>query len=162
MVVMSWVNFGTLGLLFAMMFIVGQLRKTGLFEVICASCLRTSKGNMLVVSVLLCCITAFISFWSVLSLKGGDMCKCNTRRETGVNSLLSSMNNDNILRLGHRSTHNCLSSLPRPTSLPLNPPQAGQRHHHAPDGSDDHEHLQGCGEEPSAPAHGSGNLPAGA
>ena len=71
MVVMSWVNFGTLGLLLAMMLIVGQLRKTGLFEVICASCLRASKGSMLVVSVLLCCITAFISFWSVLSFKGG-------------------------------------------------------------------------------------------
>ena len=63
MTVMSWVSFGTLGLLFAMMLIVGQLQQTGLFEVICAACLRLSKGNLLVVTILLCCITAFISAW---------------------------------------------------------------------------------------------------
>jgi len=31
--------------------------------VICAACLRVSKGNLLVVTILLCCITAFISAW---------------------------------------------------------------------------------------------------
>ena len=30
---------------------------------ICAACLRVSKGNLLVVTILLCCITAFISAW---------------------------------------------------------------------------------------------------
>ena len=34
-----------------------------MFEVICAACLRVSRGNLLVVSVLLCCITAFLSAW---------------------------------------------------------------------------------------------------
>ena len=42
---------------------ISQLQKTGMFEVICAACLRMSRGNLLVVSVLLCCITAFMSAW---------------------------------------------------------------------------------------------------
>ena len=62
---MTWVDFGTLGLLFGMMLIVGQLQKTGVFEVICAMCLKASKGNLLVMTILLCLITAFLSAWSV-------------------------------------------------------------------------------------------------
>lgn len=34
-----------------------------MFEVICAACLRASRGNLLVVTILLCCITAFVSAW---------------------------------------------------------------------------------------------------
>jgi Na+/H+ antiporter NhaD/arsenite permease-like protein len=47
-----------------------QLQQTGVFQVICASCLRVSKGNLLVVTVLLSCITAFISAWCVGTGKG--------------------------------------------------------------------------------------------
>lgn len=61
--VMTWVDFGTLGLLFGMMLIVGQIQKTGVFEVMCASCLRASKGNLLILTILLCLITAFVSAW---------------------------------------------------------------------------------------------------
>lgn len=34
--VISWIDPGTMGLLFGMMIIVGQLQGTGVFEVICA------------------------------------------------------------------------------------------------------------------------------
>lgn len=34
--VVSWIDPGTMGLLFGMMIIVGQLKGTGVFEVICA------------------------------------------------------------------------------------------------------------------------------
>lgn len=40
-----------------------QLQKTGMFEVICAACLRVSRGNLLVVTILICSITAFLSAW---------------------------------------------------------------------------------------------------
>ncbi len=61
--VVSWIDFGTLGLLFGMMLIVGQLQYTGSFEVICAACLKISKGNFLYMTILLCSITAFLSAW---------------------------------------------------------------------------------------------------
>ncbi|KAG1678649.1 hypothetical protein FOA52_012656 [Chlamydomonas sp. UWO 241] len=61
--VLSWLDFGTLGLLFGMMVIVGQLQRTGVFEVMCAMCLRASKGNLLYLTLYLCLITAFLSAW---------------------------------------------------------------------------------------------------
>jgi len=61
--VMTWLDFGTLGLLFGMMIIVGQLQRTGVFEVLCGACLRGSKGNLLYLTLYITLITAFLSAW---------------------------------------------------------------------------------------------------
>eukprot|EP00798_Chlamydomonas_sp_ICE-L_P021621 gene21621-28624_t len=63
MLVMEWLDYGTLGLLFGMMVIVGILQRTGVFEVMCTVCLKACKGRMWLLTVYLCCLTGFLSAW---------------------------------------------------------------------------------------------------
>ena len=51
--VIDWMDEGTLGLLFGMMVIVAMLSTTGLFEWLAVKALKFSKGNILVLMVLL-------------------------------------------------------------------------------------------------------------
>lgn len=59
--VTSWLDESTLGLLFGMMILVGHLKNTGAFEVLCASALRLCRGRMWLLSVLLLYMTALVS-----------------------------------------------------------------------------------------------------
>jgi Na+/H+ antiporter NhaD/arsenite permease-like protein len=55
--VTEFLDESTLGLLFGMMILVGKLKDTGLFEVLCAWTLRASKGRMWALSLLMMYIT---------------------------------------------------------------------------------------------------------
>jgi Na+/H+ antiporter NhaD/arsenite permease-like protein len=55
--VTEFLDESTLGLLFGMMILVGKLKDTGLFEVLCAATLRASRGKMWLLSVLMMYIT---------------------------------------------------------------------------------------------------------
>ena len=57
----DWLDASTLGLLFGMMLIVGQLKRTGLFEVLCAATLRLCGGRMWLLVVLVLYLTG--GFW---------------------------------------------------------------------------------------------------
>jgi Na+/H+ antiporter NhaD/arsenite permease-like protein len=59
--VTSWLDESTLGLLFGMMIIVGHLKNTGLFEVLCAATLKACGGRMWLLSALLCYLTGVVS-----------------------------------------------------------------------------------------------------
>lgn len=61
--VVGWIDAGTMALLFGMMVIVGQLQKTGVFEVVCACCLKLSRGRILFLTIVLGIMTAFASAW---------------------------------------------------------------------------------------------------
>jgi hypothetical protein len=56
-VVTSWLDESTLGLLFGMMILVGQLKNTGLFEVLCSATLKACRGNMWLLSMMRCYLT---------------------------------------------------------------------------------------------------------
>ena len=53
--VINWMDFGTLGLLFGMMVIVGQLKKTGVFEV------RGVRGGPVCSASGSACLSVFVS-----------------------------------------------------------------------------------------------------
>jgi hypothetical protein len=53
----EWLDESTLGLLFGMMIIVGQLQRTGLFEVACAAALHACRGHMWLLTVLVLTLT---------------------------------------------------------------------------------------------------------
>jgi Na+/H+ antiporter NhaD/arsenite permease-like protein len=55
--VTEFLDESTLGLLFGMMILVGKLKDTGLFEVLCAATLKASRGKMWLLSVLMMYIT---------------------------------------------------------------------------------------------------------
>jgi Na+/H+ antiporter NhaD/arsenite permease-like protein len=57
----SWLDSSTLGLLFGMMIIVGQLQRTGLFEVLCACALRACRGRMWALTLMILYLTGFVS-----------------------------------------------------------------------------------------------------
>jgi TRAP-type C4-dicarboxylate transport system permease large subunit len=59
--VIDWMDEGTLGLLFGMMVIVAMLSTTGLFEWLAVKALKFSKGNILVLMVLLTVSVGFLS-----------------------------------------------------------------------------------------------------
>ncbi|WIA39472.1 hypothetical protein OEZ86_005570 [Tetradesmus obliquus] len=59
--VTEFLDESTLGLLFGMMILVGKLKDTGLFEVLCAATLKASRGKMWLLSVLMMYITACVS-----------------------------------------------------------------------------------------------------
>jgi Na+/H+ antiporter NhaD/arsenite permease-like protein len=55
--VTEFLDESTLGLLFGMMILVGKLKDTGLFEVLCAATLKASRGKMWLLSLLMMYIT---------------------------------------------------------------------------------------------------------
>ncbi|GBF88485.1 hypothetical protein Rsub_01198 [Raphidocelis subcapitata] len=59
--VTSWLDESTLGLLFGMMILVGQLKNTGLFEVLCAATLRACRGRLWLLSIMLLYLTGVVS-----------------------------------------------------------------------------------------------------
>ena len=60
-VVVSWIDVSTLSLLFGMMVIVGQLSKTGIFEVLTGKLVKVSKGDKFRLTCILCILTAVLS-----------------------------------------------------------------------------------------------------
>eukprot|EP01129_Flabellula_baltica_P004171 TRINITY_DN1425_c0_g2_i1.p1 TRINITY_DN1425_c0_g2~~TRINITY_DN1425_c0_g2_i1.p1 ORF type:complete len:682 (-),score=128.35 TRINITY_DN1425_c0_g2_i1:5-1834(-) len=59
--VVSWIDFDTLGLLFGMMIMVGIFAHTGFFEWIAVKAYKLSKGNLWRLTTILCVLTAVIS-----------------------------------------------------------------------------------------------------
>jgi len=57
----SWIDLGTLGLLFGMMLLVGQLSETGFFEVVTLKLVRASKGSKKALMLILGFVTAVFS-----------------------------------------------------------------------------------------------------
>ncbi|KAI8465106.1 MAG: transporter [Monoraphidium minutum] len=59
--VTEWLDESTLGLLFGMMILVGQLKNTGLFEVLCATTLKACRGRMWALSLMMVYLTGVVS-----------------------------------------------------------------------------------------------------
>jgi len=60
-VVVSWINYETIGLLFGMMIMIGIFSTTGFFEWAAVKAFKITKGNLWHLTVLLCCFTAVVS-----------------------------------------------------------------------------------------------------
>lgn len=59
--VISWINFETIGLLFGMMIMVGIITNTGIFEWAAIKAFKIAKGNLWHLTVILCIFTAVVS-----------------------------------------------------------------------------------------------------
>ena len=57
----SWIDTGTLGLLFGMMLLVGQLSHTGFFEVVTLELVKASRGSKTALMLILGVVTAVFS-----------------------------------------------------------------------------------------------------
>jgi len=60
-VVISWIDFDTIGLLFGMMLMVGIFSETGFFEWCAVKAFKLARGNLWYLTVILCIFTAVIS-----------------------------------------------------------------------------------------------------
>jgi di/tricarboxylate transporter len=59
--VISWIDFDTIGLLFGMMLMVGIFSETGFFEWSAVKAYKLARGNLWYLTVILCVFTAIIS-----------------------------------------------------------------------------------------------------
>merc|ERR1711988_1060537 len=59
--VVTWIDFDTVGLLFGMMIMVGIFSTTGFFEWMAIRSYKLSRGNLWILTIILCFSTAFIS-----------------------------------------------------------------------------------------------------
>jgi hypothetical protein len=166
--VTSWLDESTLGLLFGMMILVGQLKNTGLFEVLCAATLRACRGRMWLLSIMLMYLTGGGWGWGRGRVRGWGY-----RPGRGNRGPASGRSWGRLAAAPQRPppAHALTPAAPSRTALPPPPtpthppppPSRGvcvprQRHHDAADGAHHDLADEDLQARPARAAHGAGAL----